>query len=146
MELLNILPFAAIIDRYGYLSGGVEMDLGAVAVGDGPFTDTYSVSTSGGGVGISPHTTFNMVVGTEDFASGGSATVRFEIQGSNNLSTWVTLYASEDIAVADLVAGYEIMKGVRIGDAKKYKDIRFNAAVGTANLTAGKVFAWLGTD
>jgi hypothetical protein len=79
------------------------------------------------------------------FASGGSATLQVKVQGSNDNSSFVDLYASPAVAVASLAQGYRFLPGpliARLNDTL-YRYVRLDYVVGTADMTAGRLTAAL---
>lgn len=80
------------------------------------------------------------------FTSGGSATLRVQLQASNTEgSGYVTLAQTDDIAVASLVAGYKFLPGMFVspGGTTLYRYYRLNYVIGTAGMTAGTLKAGL---
>jgi hypothetical protein len=73
------------------------------------------------------------------FASGGSATMRAQLQTSPDNSAWTTVAQSDDVPVASLVAGYKFLANFVHGPTSRY--VRMNYVVGTAAMTAGAVTA-----
>lgn len=76
----------------------------------------------------------------ETFAAAGAATLKVEIQSSNDktFGTGVTTHQSIDLAKADLATAKKLPKSLVIPvDVKRY--LRANYTVGTGPFTAGKL-------
>ncbi len=76
--------------------------------------------------------------------AAGAATVNFQLQTSDDNSTWVTLYDSGSVALADLTAGKQPVAAAVPRGVRRY--LRANYVVGTGPLTAGSFFAGLVKD
>lgn len=76
---------------------------------------------------------------TEDFASGGAATVTVTLETDDNegFSSAKVLYTSQAFALADLVAGKHLLPEHVPYGTEQY--VRVGYAIGTASTTAGKV-------
>jgi hypothetical protein len=84
-------------------------------------------------------------VGT-GLGSSGSATIDVALQGSNTEgSGYVNLLAAAQFAVAAGVAGLSILKTPLPAQAVKYRYLRVNYTIGTANLNAGTFNAHITT-
>lgn len=79
---------------------------------------------------------------TEDFASGGAATLTIELQVDDNtsFSSPTTVYTTETIALADLVAGYQLPP-MYLPEGINERYARLNYTVGTTSFTAGQITA-----
>jgi len=75
------------------------------------------------------------------FTSGGSATLRVQVQTSSDNAAWTTLAQSDDVPVASLVQGYRFLPNELPGGTSRY--LRLNYVVGTAAMTAGAITAAL---
>ncbi|UYN96549.1 MAG: hypothetical protein KIT25_06350 [Enhydrobacter sp.] len=75
------------------------------------------------------------------FTSGGSATLRVQVQTSPDNAAWTTLVQSDDVPVAALVQGRRFLPGALPGPTSRY--VRLNYVVGTAAMTAGALTAAL---
>lgn len=76
--------------------------------------------------------------------ASGAATVNFQLQTSDDNSTWVTLYDSGAVALAGLAAGKQPVAVAVPRGVRRY--LRANYVVGTGPLTAGSFFAGLVKD
>lgn len=76
--------------------------------------------------------------------AAGAATVNFQLQTSDDNSTWVTLYDSGAVALAGLAAGKQPVAVAVPRGVRRY--LRVNYVVGTGPLTAGSFFAGLVKD
>ncbi|WP_312388579.1 Bbp16 family capsid cement protein [Stutzerimonas nitrititolerans] len=76
--------------------------------------------------------------------AAGEATVNFQLQTSDDNSTWVTLYDSGAVALAGLSAGKQPVAVAVPRGVRRY--LRVNYVVGTGPLTAGSFFAGLVKD
>ncbi len=79
-------------------------------------------------------------VGTT-FTSGGSATLKVQVQTSPDNSTWITLAQSDDVPVAQLGRGFRFLPGPLPGGTSRY--LRLNYVVGAATMTGGALNAAL---
>lgn len=80
---------------------------------------------------------------TEDFASGGAATlvVTLETDDNESFSSAATVVTSQTFALASLTAGTHLLPQHIPYGCEQY--IRINYTIGTATTTAGKVTAGL---
>ena len=92
------------------------------------------------GGGVTDHLMLLCAVVTQ-FTSGGSATLRVQVQISPDNSAWTTLAQSDDVPVASLVHGYRFLPGELPGGTSRY--LRLNYVVGTAAMTGGALGAAL---
>lgn len=78
---------------------------------------------------------------TEDFTSGGAATLALSLKASaaEAMTSPDTLYDSGAMPVADLEAGYHFPLGKVPVNNKRY--LQFTATVATASMTAGRLTA-----
>lgn len=78
---------------------------------------------------------------TEDFASGGAATLDVSLETDDNeaFSSATTVVASQQFALASLTAGTHLLVQHVPYGCEQY--IRINYTIGTATTTAGKVTA-----
>lgn len=79
---------------------------------------------------------------TEDFASGGAATLQVVIDTDDNegMASAERVFSSQVIALGDLVAGYKIpMTNYMPNENEQF--MRLSYIIGTATTTAGKVTA-----
>jgi hypothetical protein len=74
----------------------------------------------------------------------GAATVNFQLQTSDDNSTWGTLYDSGAVGLTDLAAGKQPVAVAVPRGVRRY--LRVNYVVGTGPLTAGSFFAGLVKD
>lgn len=84
---------------------------------------------------------FNVRV-TEAFAGGEGATVKVELQHSDDNSAFTTAVAGEALTVDKLTGGTLITCQSLPLKFKRYAKVV--ATVGTAAMTAGKISAWIG--
>lgn len=78
---------------------------------------------------------------TEDFASGGSATLQVVLETDDNeaMASSEILYTSEVIVLATLVAGYKFVINFLPRENQQYLQLVYT--IGTATTTAGTVTA-----
>ena len=86
---------------------------------------------------------FNVVVNTA-FTSAGSATLSVSLQESADASTYSAIATTAAIAVASLTAGKVLMTIPLPPDHERYYKLVYT--IGTADMTAGKLDAWVGLD
>ncbi|WP_095110436.1 Bbp16 family capsid cement protein [Pseudomonas sp. Irchel 3E20] len=77
-------------------------------------------------------------------AAAGAATTNIQLQTSDNNSTWVTLFDSGPLALADLPAGARPVQVAVPRGVRRY--LRVNYLIGTGPLTAGSFWAGLVKD
>lgn len=77
-------------------------------------------------------------------AAAGAATTNIQLQTSDNNSTWVTLFDSGALALADLLAGARPVQVAVPRGVRRY--LRVNYVIGTGPLTAGSFWAGLVKD
>lgn len=77
-------------------------------------------------------------------AAAGAATVNFQLQTSDDNATWVTLFDSGSVALADMTAGKRPVAVAVPRGVRRY--LRVNYSVGTGPLTAGTFWAGLVKD
>lgn len=77
-------------------------------------------------------------------AAAGAATVNFQLQTSDDNATWVTLFDSGSVAMADMTAGKRPVAVAVPRGVRRY--LRVNYSVGTGPLTAGTFWAGLVKD
>ncbi|EPE7209198.1 TPA: hypothetical protein NOS95_002645 [Pseudomonas aeruginosa] len=77
-------------------------------------------------------------------AAAGAATVNFQLQTSDDNSTWVTLFDSGAVALADMTAGARPVAVAVPRGVRRY--LRVNYSVGTGPLTAGTFWSGLVKD
>lgn len=136
-------------------------DIVGVGVGNpspGIFGQTFGTATSqsmdiGGGGPLASAPQIDVVVGAA-FTAGGAGTLRVQIQSApdtNNTGTpgtWTTEAQTDDIALANLTAGSQIMRytiPVRAPGATLPRFYRINYIVTTGPMTAGSVSAYMVT-
>lgn len=132
-----------ILDKYNTFGEGTDISGFTAAAGIEAIGDSYRAGADDANVMGGGHKRIHLEIETA-VTSAGAATVNFLIQDSNDGSTWVTLLDSGAIGKATLVAGYKVFNGVSLENAREY--IRVAGDVGTADLTAGVVNAWIGID
>jgi hypothetical protein len=111
------------------------------------FSDAQAVTATGStastnviDLGVARHLALLCEVVTP-FTSGGSATLRVQVQTSSDNAAWTTLAQSDDVPVASLVQGYRFLPNELPGGTSRY--LRLNYVVGTAAMTAGAITAAL---
>jgi hypothetical protein len=116
-----------------------------VSVGSTPSTNVIDLGVARDIGGAVTDDLFNLVQVVTAFASGGSATLKVQIQASNDNSSFVTIAQSDDIAVASLTAGYKFLHNrlPSVPSSTLYRYLRLNYVVGTAAMTAGAITAGL---
>jgi hypothetical protein len=93
--------------------------------------------------GKTPEGNFLQVQVTEEFASGGAASLKVSLAHSDdNISYENTTLVTTDIAKADLVAGKKVLCQPLPVGFKRYSKV--TAEVKTAAFTAGSISAWIG--
>jgi len=76
------------------------------------------------------------------FTSGGAATLVVSLQSSADDSTYVVEAQSREFALADLVAGLDLLS---IDIPRKHRRyLKMVYTIGTAVMTAGAIDAWIG--
>ena len=80
------------------------------------------------------------------FTAGGAATLQVQVQtapdnGSGLPGSYTTLFQSDTLAVAALVAGLRILPGALLGPTQRF--VRLNYVVATGPMTAGTLTAAL---
>lgn len=106
-------------------------------------TNVIDLDTAAPNIGSSGTPIYAEVRVNTTCTSGGSATIDAVLQHSTDNSTFTTLVAPAQVAVAAATAGTVIMR-VPL-PAKHNRYLRINYTIGTANLTAGKFDAFLTT-
>lgn len=125
------------------LNFGEAVDVGATAVGDAALTDTINLgAVSPGTLEHGTEIPVCIQVVTENFAGVG-ATVQFicEADDDSAFGSTVETWSSGEIPVATLVIGYRVPRPILANAGLQY--VRLIIRVGTANLTAGMVTAWV---
>ena len=77
-------------------------------------------------------------------AAAGAATTNIQLQTSDDNATWVTLFDSGALALADLAAGKRPVQVAVPRGVRRY--LRLNYVIGTGPLTAGSFWAGLVKD
>ena len=90
---------------------------------------------------VYPYNFFNVRI-TEAFAGGEGATLKVELQHSDDNSSFTTAVASEALTVDKLTGGTLMACQPLPLKFKRYAKVV--ATVGTAAMTAGKISAWIG--
>jgi hypothetical protein len=81
------------------------------------------------------------VVVTTAFTSGGAATLTVALNHSTDNSSWTVVLQTPAIALATLVAGYQIIRMPLPANLNRY--LKMIYTIGTAVMTAGAVSAWI---
>lgn len=136
-----------VIDTLVQFASATALDTGGTGVANvGNVVDLSVVRDIGRG--LPP--IYLVILVTTTVTSGGSATVSFRLvtdsSASISTSTPVVHYASDAIAKATLVAGYELIVPVPLESPAYKRYLGFQQNVATAALTAGNVSAFLVLD
>ncbi len=108
-----------------------NQDLGAVAVGVEDSTNTLDLGVADRNIGEGTQILLYCSVGDEAFTSGGAALVQLKFEHSADDATYVELLTIEPIAVATLIAGYQVFRG-----AMPEKTLRYVKATYTVSAFA----------
>lgn len=106
-------------------------------------TNVIDLDTAAPNIGSSGTPIYAEVRVNTTCTSGGSATIDAVLQDSADNSSFATLVAPAQVAVAAATAGVVIMRVPLPAKHRRY--LRINYTIGTANLTAGKFDAFLTT-
>lgn len=138
-----------IMDIYSHLADGVSIAAFTAAAGVEQIGNTYSSGTDDeglrdGNVLGGGHKRLSLRI--ETAVAGTSSTVEFLIQTMTVGGSWVTVARSGAIAEATLIAGYWVFRDFSITLDATSDKVRVAADVGTADLSAGVVNAWISLD
>jgi microcystin degradation protein MlrC len=143
--LENHIMIFDVLNSFSATSNGAIVGDSPTATGSTASTNVIDLGVArdiGGGVTDELFLDCSVVAA---FASGGSATLQVQLQGSNDNASWSTLEQSDAVPVAALAQGYKFLPGRLVSPQSTglFRFLRLNYAIGTAAMTAGTLVAGL---